>query len=139
MVFPIADYRDNYHAKPVSYLGNLVGHEGKGSLLSELKAEGLAEGLSAGASLAWRGGALFGVEISLTAKGVANYQTVLALLYSYLDMLREEGPRERLYDEQAQLADLGFRFKGKVEPMGYVSSLAAGMHTVRRSLCDHTA
>ncbi|MFT5709843.1 MAG: insulysin [Halioglobus sp.] len=128
VAFPIADYRHNYHAKPVSYLGNLVGHEGKGSLLSELKAQGLAEGLSAGSGLAWRGGALFSVDISLTAKGVANYQTVLALLYSYLDMLREEGPRERLYNEQAQLANLGFRFKEKVEPMGYVSSLASGMH-----------
>lgn len=128
VAFPIADYRDNYHAKPVSYLGNLVGHEGKGSLLSELKAEGLAEGLSAGSGLAWRGGALFSVDISLTAKGVANYQTVLALLYAYLDMLREEGPKERLYNEQAQLANLGFRFKEKVEPMGYVSALASGMH-----------
>lgn len=126
--FPIADYRDNYHAKPVSYLGNLVGHEGEGSLLSELKAEGLAEGLSAGSGLGWRGGALFSVDISLTAKGVGNHQTVLALLYSYLDMLREEGARERLYNEQAQLADLGFKFKEKVEPMGYVSSLATGMH-----------
>jgi insulysin len=129
VAFPIADYRDNYHAKPISYLSNLVGHEGQGSLLSELKAEGLAEGLSAGAGLAWRGGALFSVNISLTAKGVDNYQTVLALLYSYLDMLREEGPKERIYDEQAQLANLGFKFKEKVEPMGYVSALASGMHT----------
>jgi len=129
VAFPIADYRDNYHAKPVAYLGNLVGHEGKGSLLSELKAEGLAEGLSAGSGLAWRGGALFSVDISLTANGVANYQTVLARLYSYLDMLREQGPRERLYKEQAQLANLSFRFKEKVEPMGYVSALASGMQT----------
>ena len=90
--FPIADYRENYQAKPVSYLGNLVGHEGQGSLLSALKAEGLAEGLSAGSGLGWRGGALFSVNISLTAKGVDNYQTVLATLFSYMDMLRDEGP-----------------------------------------------
>ena len=126
--FPIADYRAAYHVKPLSYLGNLVGHEGAGSLLSQLKAEGLAESLSAGSGLAWRGGALFSVNISLTEKGVQNYSQVLQLLYAYMDMIREEGPQKRLYDEQAQLAALGFQFKEDVEPMSYVSAVAQGMH-----------
>ncbi|MBE9540433.1 MAG: insulinase family protein [Proteobacteria bacterium] len=126
--FPIADYRGEYHVKPVSYLGNLVGHEGGGSLLSQLKAEGLAESLSAGSGLAWRGGALFSVNITLTEKGVDSYLRVLQLLYSYMDMVRKEGPQQRLYDEQSQLAELGFRFKEDVEPMSYVSALAQGMH-----------
>ena len=43
--FPVADYRDQYRVNPESYLGNLIGHEGAGSLLSQLKKEGLAEGL----------------------------------------------------------------------------------------------
>ena len=55
VLFPIADYRSEYRAKPLSYLGNLVGHEGEGSLLSQLKAEGLAESLAAGSGLGWRG------------------------------------------------------------------------------------
>ena len=54
--FPVGDYRDLYRAKPLGYLGNLVGHEGEGSLLSALKREGLAQSLSAGSSLGWRGG-----------------------------------------------------------------------------------
>jgi insulysin len=128
VAFPIADYRADYVAKPLSYLGNLVGHEGVGSLLSQLKSEGLAEGLSAGSGLAWRGGALFSINVSLTDKGVNQYQRVLQLLFSYMDMLREEGPQKRLFDEQAQLAALQFRFKEASEPMGYVSGLAAGMH-----------
>src|SRR5690606_32108281 len=37
--FPVADYRSDYKVNPLAYLGNLVGHEGKGSLLSQLKAE----------------------------------------------------------------------------------------------------
>ncbi len=128
VAFPIADYRHDYYVKPVSYLSNLVGHEGGGSLLSQLKAEGLAESLSAGSGLAWRGGALFSVTISLTDKGVESYQHVLKLLYSYMDMVRDEGPLERLYDEQSQLAALGFQFKEDIEPIGYVSALASGMH-----------
>ncbi|MEH6584374.1 MAG: insulinase family protein [Halioglobus sp.] len=128
IIFPIADYRSEYKAKPLSYLGNLVGHEGEGSLLSQLKAEGLADGLGAGSGLAWRGGALFSVNISLTESGVENYERVLQLLFAYTDMLRAEGPREWLYDEQARLSELGFRFREDSEPMGYVSGSAAGMH-----------
>jgi len=127
--FPIADYRDLYSEKPVSYLGNLVGHEGQGSLLSQLKAEGLAESLSAGAGLGWRGGALFSVSISLTEKGADNYGRVLQLLYAYMDMLRDKGPREWLYTEQSRLADLSFRFREQVSPINYVSALAGGMQT----------
>ena len=125
--FPIADYREAYNAKPVSYLGNLVGHEGEGSLLSQLKAEGLAEGLSAGAGLGWLGGELFSVSISLTEKGVTQYQRVLQLFFAYMDMLRKQGAQERLYDEQARLADLSFRFKQDVAPISYVSQISSGM------------
>ena len=128
VAFPIADYRDLYTAKPVSYLGNLVGHEGEGSLLSQLKAEGLAESLSAGAGLGWRGGSLFSVNVALTEKGAADYQRVLQLLFAYMDMLRDKGPKEWLYKEQSQVAELNFRFKEKASPINYVSSLASGMH-----------
>lgn len=127
--FPIADYRDLYQEKPVAYLGNLVGHEGQGSLLSQLKAEGLAESLSAGAGLGWRGGALFSVSVSLTEKGAADSDRVLQLLFAYMDMLRDKGPREWLYTEQSQLSDLSFRFREQVSPIRYVSALASGMHT----------
>ncbi len=128
LAFPIPDYRKAYDVKPVSYLGNLVGHEGGGSLLSQLKAEGLAEGLSAGGGLSWPGGGLFNVSISLTERGVQEHQRVVALFFAYMDTLREEGPRQRLYDEQARIAELGFRFKQQGNPINYVSSIASGMH-----------
>ena len=110
------------------YLGNLVGHEGEGSLLSRLKAEGLAQGLSAGDGLGWPGGALFSVVIALTEKGAADPDRVLQLLFAYTDMLRAEGPQHWLYAEQSRLADLSFPLpRAGAIPMGYVSALASGM------------
>jgi len=126
--FPVADYRDVYKVKPVSYVSNLIGHEGEGSLLSQLKGEGLAEGLSAGAGLSWRGGSLLSVNVSLTEKGVEQYQRVLQLIFSYTDMLRQKGPQDWIYSESSQLAELRFRFQEQVEPMHYVSAIAGGMH-----------
>ena len=125
--FPVPDYRNEYRVNPSSYLSNLVGHEGAGSLFSQLKAEGLAQGLSAGDGLAWPGGALFSIRIALTEKGAADSDRVLQLLFEYVEMLRAEGPQHWLYDEQSRLADLGFRFREQASPMGYVSALASGM------------
>jgi insulysin len=125
--FPIPDYRDRYRINPEGYLGNLVGHEGKGSLLSRLKAEGLAESLAAGNGLSWPGGGLFNVSISLTEKGAADPDRVLQLLFAYADMLRAEGPQEWLYREQSRQADLTFRFREEANPVSYVSALASGM------------
>lgn len=126
--FQVPDYRDQYRAKPMNYLGNLIGHEGEGSLLQALKEAGLAEGLSAGSGLAWRGGALFSITVSLTERGVSEHEQVLQTIFAYLDLLRREGPQQWLYEEQAELAALAFRFRERGEPIGYVSSLASRMH-----------
>jgi secreted Zn-dependent insulinase-like peptidase len=126
--FPIADYRENYPVKPASYVSNLIGHEGEGSLLSQLKKEGLAESLAAGAGLGWRGGSLLSVSITLTEKGVDEYERVLQLLFSYTGMLRDKGPQDWLYEESSQVANLSFRFQEELEPIRYVSALASGMH-----------
>ncbi|MDO8862565.1 insulinase family protein [Haliea sp. E1-2-M8] len=126
--FPVPDYRSAYRSNPLGYLGNLVGHEGAGSLLARLKEEGLAESLGAGSGLGWRGGALFSVSIGLTEEGVARQDRVLQLLFAYLDMLRQEGPQQWLYEEQSQLAELQFRFREKANPVNYASALASGMH-----------
>ena len=126
--FQIPDYRSEYDAKPLSYVANLVGHEGEGSLLSQLKEENLAEGLSAGAGLQWRGGQLFSVNMSLTDQGVENYERVLQLLFSYLDMLREGAPQERIFREQAALSELAFRFQEPRPPISTVASITNAMH-----------
>lgn len=126
--FPLPDYRDNYRENPLTYLGNLLGHEGEGSLLSQLKAEGLAEGVSAGSALGWNGGSLFSVNVSLTEQGSTEYRRVLQLLFAYAQMLRDEGPKQRLYDEQSSLSSLAFRYREPGKPISYVSRLASGMH-----------
>ncbi|MEO1079789.1 MAG: insulinase family protein [Pseudomonadota bacterium] len=126
--FPIADYRADYDAKPMAYISNLVGHEGEGSLLSALKREGLADGLSSGSGLSWRGGALFQINVGLTERGVAQYERVLSRVFAYLDLLREEGAVQRIYAEQSSLAELAFRFREPVAPIRYASSLSNSMH-----------
>ena len=126
--FPLPDYRHHYRRNSMAYLGNLLGHEGQGSLLALLKAEGWAEGLGAGPGLAWRGGAAFSLQIDLTEQGLARREQVLAKVFEYLEMLRKAGPRRDLYEEQARIAEQQFRFSEPVQAMRYVTSLANDMH-----------
>lgn len=128
IIFPIKDYRADYLTNPERYVGHLVGHEGPSSLLAQLKAEGLAEALSAGASFRWRGGALFYIEVKLTEAGVKNYQRVVQMTHTALAKFRAEGAQEWVFDELKQLSDLNFRFQEKGEPIRYVSGLADTMH-----------
>ena len=128
LAFPMPDYRRLYHAKPLSYIGNLIGHEGEGSLLSLLKAEGLAEGLGAGSVISYRGGAAFGIDVALTEAGMEHRQRVLELLFQYLAMLKRAGPQQTLFEEQARLAALSFRFRPDVQPLRYVTGLSNDMH-----------
>ena len=47
-LFQLPSLTNQYRSKADDYLSHLVGHEGKGSLLSALKAKGWASELSAG-------------------------------------------------------------------------------------------
>ena len=111
--FPVADAQPHWRSKPLSYIGNLLGHEGEGSLLSALKDKGWAEGLSAGQSLALKGQAMFGVNVRLTEAGVANRDAVVALVLRYIDLLRDGGVESWRYAEHARLAEQQFRFRNR--------------------------
>ena len=71
--------REYVRCKPAEYLGHLVGHEGRGSLLATLKAAGLATDLSAGVDDSDQATccSLFTVSIELTPKGVAEVDAVV--------------------------------------------------------------
>ncbi len=128
IAFPMPDYSAQYRAKPLMYIGNLLGHEGEGSLLSLLKAEGWAEALGAGAGIVYRGGSAFQVSVNLTEKGLEQREAVLAKLFEYIELMKREGPQRELYEEQAQLASLAFQFREESDPLRYVAGLANDMH-----------
>jgi nardilysin len=50
LTFPLPALFEHYTRKPDEYISHLIGHEGRGSLLSALKEKGWATKLSAGVS-----------------------------------------------------------------------------------------
>ncbi len=128
VTFPIPTTREHYKSKPVQYIGNIIGHEGEGSLLSYLKQRDWAEQLSAGAGFEDASGATFNIVISLTEAGLQQRGKVLKRLFQTIARIKEEGIQGWLFREQSELLATRFRFREKSQPINYASRLANDMH-----------
>lgn len=122
--FPMPSTMAHYRKKPEQYIANLLGHEGAGSLHAFLKAQGWIESLSAGVSPFDRGTSVLNISTGLTPLGDANRDAIVSAIFKYIEMLQSEPPRQWLYEEQATVAELGFRYQEKSSPTGLVYQLA---------------
>jgi secreted Zn-dependent insulinase-like peptidase len=131
LVFPVPSADNLYRQKPLQYLGNLLGHEGEGSLLSLLKDLGWVEGLSAGGGIDGRNQGTFNISMQLTPDGYANQEKVVAITFRMIQLIRERGIEKWRFEEQQNLAEIAFRFAEKGEAIHTVSQLSNQMHRYR--------
>ena len=113
--FSLPATRQYYASKPAELIGFILGHEGEGSLLSQLKAEGLATGLSAGAETDAPEFGSFNISVRLTPAGLASYPHVLDLVFGAIAQLRTAGYPSYLFRERQAMARLDEMFKDKGE------------------------
>ncbi len=125
--FPIPSTQEYFREKPTSYLASLIGHEGEGSLLSYLKQQGWATGLSAGRGLGTKETSLFTIGISLTEQGFQHQQEVINAIFGYIQLLQAKGIEAWRFDEQRILSEQEFNFVEQGSPIHYVSTLAYNM------------
>lgn len=128
ITFPTPEEMPYYRQKPMHFIGNVVGHEGEGSLLSYLKRKGWAEGLSAGGGFSYSGGSSFSVTIKLTKAGVENYPSIVEAVFQTLNRIRNNLDGHSLFDEQKAIAEQSFRFKESSSPVSYARRLANDLH-----------
>ena len=88
ITFPIPDLDPYYKSSPGDYLAHLIGHEGKGSLLSVLKNLRWANSLVGGQKEGSKGFGFFVVNIDLTETGLEHVDEIVLLVFQYLQMLR---------------------------------------------------
>lgn len=127
MLWPIPDQRDDFRSKSLEYIGNIVGHEGAGSLLSYLKSRGWADGLSAGEGFDFQGGSTFNVSVAMTEAGAAHVDEITDAVYQTLARIRADGVQQWLFDEQKQVAEQRFRFRDHVNAIDEASQLAMNL------------
>ncbi|XP_073452147.1 insulin-degrading enzyme isoform X1 [Aquarana catesbeiana] len=128
VTFPIPDLQKYYKSNPGHYLGHLIGHEGPGSLLSELKSKGWVNTLVGGQKEGAKGFMFFIVNVDLTEEGLLHVEDIILHMFQYMHMLRSSGPQEWVFQECKDLNAVAFRFKDKEPPRGYTSKLAGLLH-----------
>ena len=124
--------REHWRTKPADLIGHLIGHEASGSVLSVLKSRKYAMGLSAGVGDEGLSDAsthaLFEVDVSLSKRGVRNWEEVVKVIFDYIGMLRghfldgdEECLPDWIYEELRDVASSSYRFadEGDVSVLDY--------------------
>lgn len=127
LTFPVAPVREHWRSKPLYYIASQLGYEGKGSLLAELKARGWANSLGAYTSTDMKGDAALSVEMSLTPEGMEHQQEITQLFFEAVRLLKADGVKETLFEEERQQMETRFRFAEQQEPIHYVGQLARAM------------
>ncbi|UWS34208.1 pitrilysin [Erwinia pyrifoliae] len=126
--FRIENNSDRFRSKTDTLIGYLIGNRSKNTLSDWLQNQGLADAINAGADpMVDRNAGVFTISVSLTDKGQANRDEVIAAVFSYLDTLRSQGIDKRYFDEVSHVLDLDFRYPSITRDMDYIEWLVDTM------------
>ncbi|KAL7536578.1 hypothetical protein ACHAXR_008597 [Thalassiosira sp. AJA248-18] len=141
----------HWRTKPTDYLAHLLGHEAAGSILSVLKERGWAMSLAAGTGEDGLGDAsthaLFGLQISLSKRGMRYWEDVVKIVFAYIGMLKfnfveghylldeKNGEKQKkveglapwIYDELKSIAELSYRYADEGDVTDIVEEIAENM------------
>jgi insulysin len=95
--------------------------------LSYLISEGLALELSSGYDHELWNFSNFYIDITLTKKGLENYEKVIEAVFQYAQIVRDRGVQEYLFNEIKRVGEINFDFADKSSPMNYTLKLSSKM------------
>ena len=113
--------------QPERYVSHLIGHEGPGSLLSELKNRGWVNSLVAGESSGAKGFAFFGINVDLTEDGIQHTDDIVTLVFQ-VDQCSHSSGSVHLY------FDLYFRRIAVLEYAAGAATTTVGLRRTQRTV-----
>ncbi|CAI8798109.1 pitrilysin [Kosakonia quasisacchari] len=117
-----------FRSKTDELITYLIGNRSPGTLSDWLQSQGLVESIRGDSDPVVNGNSgVLAISATLTDKGQANRDEVVAAIFSYLQLLREKGVDKRYFDELAHILDLDFRYPSITRDMDYVEWLADTM------------
>ncbi|KDO29511.1 hypothetical protein SPRG_05468 [Saprolegnia parasitica CBS 223.65] len=138
LLFPVPPLSpDVYGVDAHELLGELLGHEGDGSLLAYFKAQHWANTLSAGVfndEVEWT---FFTISIDCTDEGLAHLDDMIARTFEMIALVRTDPPaalRWRVREYLALLL-LDVQFHEKEDPSSYCAHLSSRLHLFPPRFC----
>ena len=92
--------------------------------MSELKARSWVNSLVAGKKDGCKGFAFFFVSCELTEEGLDHTDEIVSLIFQYINMLKEVGPQQWVFEECRDLSAMSFRFKEKGGSISFASNMS---------------
>lgn len=120
-------YMPHYKCKPGRLVAELIGDEGKGSIISLLKEKGWADSLGAG-MMDQQTFSVVQVTTTLTKQGADRINDIVGIIYEYIRMLKNGGIPSWLFEEEAAIAENLFHFRERGSAFNLVSQMAGTMH-----------
>lgn len=119
-----------YKIKPLEYIGWIVGHEGKGTLISYLRKLNYAMELDVGMEDDFCNNSiysLFSITIELTDLGLKHVEQIIELTFSYLSLVKEKGISENIFKQIKILTENEFNFSESKIAIDHVTELSENM------------
>lgn len=107
--FSIDNNSDQWMYKPNRYIANLLSSEEPGTAAEVLRAKGWVDNFTAGVSPDYyvRDG-IFTINIGLTESGVLHQDEIIAVVFAYIEKIKEEGIDEVYYREYRAMLEKQF-------------------------------
>ena len=127
LTFPLPSMEAYYEMKPLSYLANLLGYEGEGSLMLQLKNKGWITSLTAGGGASGSNYRDFTVSCALTPSGIKHTDQIIQAIFQYIELIKAKGLDAWRYLEKKAVLESAFRFQEPSRPMDLASHLVINM------------
>jgi len=130
-----ASFAHMIETKPESLICYVLGHEGKESLLAQLKRENLAESLSCGSTLLGPNNNEFYLNIELTDLGVHNVDTVIERIFQGLATFRQKGIPSYVFDEVQHMAMVKYQYQPRQD--AFTTVMQHGMRLPHEEMASY--
>ncbi|MDB6372017.1 pitrilysin [Photorhabdus bodei] len=126
--FSIDNNSTDFRSKTDEYLGYMISNRSLNTLSDWLQTQGLAESISAGAEpMVDRNKGIFFIYVTLTDKGLAQRDQIVAAIFAYINLLKQKGIQKSYFDEIAKVLNLSFQYGSIVRNMHYIEWLSDAM------------
>ena len=128
--FLLPSVKAEYMYKPGGYIGRLLGSDHRGGLSDYLKKAGLVESVMSGFSDDYSDQySQFTMQFKLTNAGLKAQDTIMASLFSYINLIKEHGVNHLQFEEQKKSLDTRFKYLTKSAGFDYVMELSVRMQS----------
>lgn len=127
LTFPLPAQAKYFRSKPLSVLSHILGDEGDGGLLSFYKQKNWATSLSAGGGIEGSSFKDFNINLQLTNEGIKNQDNIISALFSFIQLIKEEGVSNWRIQEISTLNQLMWDFTDQAKPIDEAQELSVAM------------